>query len=92
MKLALVGCVSEPLVPLIGSEKVPGVVDEQDTVAVPDPETLPKDVGLQVSPDGTVSVSWTVPAKPLRAVTVIVEIALWPVFTAVGEDATMLKS
>ena len=32
------------------------------------------------------------PVNPLRAVTVIVEVADWPALTAAGEDAVMVKS
>ena len=46
----------------------------------------------QVSPDGTVSVSVTVPANPFRAVTVTVEVAEDPRFVAAGEVAAMVKS
>ncbi len=41
---------------------------------------------------GTVSVSETTPANPLTAVTVIVEVADTPAFTAAGEDAAIVKS
>jgi hypothetical protein len=89
---ALVECVNEPLVPVIGRENVPSVVEEQETVAVPDPVMLLDDIEPQVRPDGTVSVSETVPRNPLRAVIVIVEVADWLVLTAAGEEAAMLKS
>jgi hypothetical protein len=92
VKVALVACVSEPLVPAIGSENVPAVVEEQDTVVLPDAVMLPDNIVPQVRPDGTVSVSRTVPANPLRAVIAIVEVADWPVLTATGEEAAMLKS
>jgi len=52
-------------------------------------------VGLmapQVRFAGTVSVRLTVPVNPLRAVTVIVEVAETPALTAAGEVAAMLKS
>jgi len=41
---------------------------------------------------GTVSVSDTVPVKPLSALTVIVEVAEVPAVTAAGDVAVMLKS
>ena len=41
---------------------------------------------------GTVSVSETVPVKPLRAVRVIVEVAEMPALTAAGEVADVVKS
>ena len=52
-------------------------------------------VGLmapQVRLAGTVSVRLTVPVNPLRAVTVMVEVAETPALTAAGEVAAMLKS
>ena len=53
---------------------------------------LPGVIAPQVRPAGTVSVSVTVPVKPLRAATVIVEVADTPALTAAGEVAVMLKS
>ncbi len=41
---------------------------------------------------GTVSVSETVPVKPLRAVRAIVEVAEMPALTAAGEVADIVKS
>ncbi len=41
---------------------------------------------------GTVSVRLTVPANPLTAVTVIVEVADTPALTAAGEVAEIVKS
>jgi len=38
------------------------------------------------------SVRFTTPPNPLTAFIVIVEVADWPVLTAAGEDAEMLKS
>ena len=72
--------------------KVPAVADEQETVAVPEPVTLVGVIAPQVRPVGGVSVRLTTPAKPFRAVTVIVEVADWPALTAAGEDAAMVKS
>ena len=46
----------------------------------------------QVRPLGTVSVKVTVPANPLTAVTVIVEVADTPVATAAGDVADIVKS
>lgn len=46
----------------------------------------------QVNPAGTVSVRETTPAKPLRPVIVIVEVAEVPTVTAAGEDAAIVKS
>ena len=64
----------------------------QDTVAVPEPDT---EVGLMephISPDGMLSLSDTVPVKPFCAVIVIVELADWPLLTAAGEVAEIVKS
>jgi hypothetical protein len=80
------------LVPVTVSVKVPAVVDEQATVAVPEPVTLVGVIAPQVRPAAGVSVRLTTPAKPLSAVTVIVEVADEPAFTAAGEDAAMVKS
>ena len=46
----------------------------------------------QVNPDGIVSVRDTVPENPLSAVTVMVEVADWPVLVGAGELAEMEKS
>ena len=71
---------------------MPGVGEEHETVAVPEVVTDPGVIAWQVRPVGTVSVRVTVPVKPLRAVIVIVELADWPVFTAAGEVAAIVKS
>lgn len=60
-------------------------------VAVPDIVILPGVMAPHVSPAGTVSVRVTVPVKPFRAVTVIVEVRVAPMFP-VGDVAVMLKS
>jgi hypothetical protein len=52
-------------------------------------------VGLNaphVKPDGTVSVSATVPVNPLTAATVIVDVADTPTVTAAGDVAAIAKS
>ena len=46
-----------------------------ETVAVPDPVTVPGVIAPHVNPAGTVSVSVTTPAKPFTAVIVIVDTA-----------------
>ncbi len=63
-----------------------------DTVAVPEPVTLNGLIAPHVRFAGTVSVRLTTPAKPLTAVTVIVEVAETPAFTAAGEEAAIVKS
>jgi hypothetical protein len=80
------------LVPVTVSEKVPAVVDEHETVAVPEPVTLVGVMAPQVRPAGGVSVRLTTPAKPFSAVIVTVEVADWPAFTAAGELAAIVKS
>ena len=72
--------------------KVPALVELHDTVAVPDPVTVPGVIAPQVRPAGTESVSVTTPANPLTAEIVIVETADEPALTAAGELATMVKS
>ena len=71
---------------------MPATVALHDTVAVPDPVTLPGVIAPQVRPFGTVSVRLTVPEKWFRAVTVMVDVAETPALTAVGTDVAMLKS
>jgi hypothetical protein len=64
----------------------------QETVAVPDPVTLVGEIAQQVRPACGVSVKPTTPAKPFKAVTVIVEVAETPTLTAAGEDTAIVKS
>ena len=71
---------------------MPPVFELHDSVAVPEPVTLLGLMVPQLSPDGTVSVRLTVPAKPLTAVTVMVELAEVPATTAAGEVAVIVKS
>ena len=54
---------------------VPAAVELHDTVAVPEPVTVPGVIAPQVKPAGTVSVSVTTPVKPPIGVIVIVELA-----------------
>ncbi len=68
------------------------MVELQDTVAVPEPVTLNGLIAPQVRFAGTVSVRLTTPANPFNAVTVIVEVAETPAFTAAGDDAAIVKS
>ena len=65
--------VIDPLVPVTSAENVPDEDPVAVSVAVPDPVT---NVGLieAVIPDDAVTVSVTWLVKPLRAVTVIVEV------------------
>jgi hypothetical protein len=91
VKVAVAEWDSDPLVPVTVTVKVPVVVDVQDRVAVPEPVTLVELIGLQVSPEGTVSVRPTEPAKPPMPVTVIVEVRLDPAVPD-GEVAAIVKS
>jgi len=92
MKVAVVLWESVPLVPVTVRVYVAATVELHETVAVPE---LVKLVGLiapQVRFVGTVSVRLIVPVNPLRAVTVMVEVAEVPAVTAAGDVAVMLKS
>jgi hypothetical protein len=68
------------------------LLDVHVSVAVPDPVTVPGLIAVQVRPDGTVSVRVTVPANPLRPVTVIVDDSEDPTVAAAGLLATTVKS
>ena len=61
-------------------------------MAVPAFVMLDGAMAPQVRLAGTVSVRVTVPVNPLSAVTVIVDVADVPAWTAAGEVAVMLKS
>jgi len=67
-------------------------VELHETVAVPEFVMLLGVMAPHVKFAGTVSVSDTVPVKPLSALTVIVEVAEVPAVTAAGDVAVMLKS
>jgi hypothetical protein len=83
---------SVPLIPVIVKLKVASLDELHETVAVPDPVTLFGVIAPQTNPAGAASVRETVPANPLSAVMVIVEVADVPVWTAAGELATIVKS
>jgi hypothetical protein len=91
VNVAVAECVREPLVPVTVTEDVLAVVELHERLAVPEPARVPGEIGLQVRPAGTVSVSVTVPKNPFRAVTVIVELAEVPT-VVVGEVAAIVKS
>ncbi len=82
--------------PVTVTVKVPAAVALQERVAVAGDGGRVRLAGLiavQVSPVGSgVSDRATVPAKPFTAVTVIVETAEEPAFTAAGEVAAIVKS
>jgi hypothetical protein len=58
--------------------------------AVPDPCIVVWSKA-QVKPVGAETVSVTVPVNPLTGVTVIDEVAVWPVVAAAGDVADILK-
>jgi hypothetical protein len=84
--------VSDPLVPVIVTVKPVAEVEEHERVAVPEPVVLLGVMDPHVSPAGTVSVRLTVPANPLTAVTVMVDVAEEPALTEAGDDALIVKS
>jgi hypothetical protein len=92
VNVALVEWLKVPLVPVIVRVYVAAIVELQETVAVPEPVTLVGLIAPQVRFAGTVSVRLTVPANPLTAVTVIVEVADTPALTAAGDVAAIVKS
>jgi len=67
-------------------------VELQDNVAAPALIMLLGVIAPQVRFAGTMSVNATVPVNPFRAVTVIVEVAEVPAWTAAGEVAETEKS
>ena len=68
------------------------MVEEHESVAVPEPVTLVGVNAPQVSPAGTVSVRLTTPANPFTEVTVMVEVAEDPAGTELGEVTAIVKS
>lgn len=71
---------------------MPATLDVHETVAVPEPVMLAGVIVPQVNPAGTIWVSETVPAKPFRAVMVMVDVANVLTVTAAGEVAEIVKS
>lgn len=65
--------------------------DEQDTVAVPEPVTVPGVIAPQIRPEGTTSDSVTVAAKPFSPVMVMVETMEVPAAPD-GLEAATVKS
>ena len=71
---------------------MPATVALHETVADPDAIML---VGLndpQARPRGVVMLRVTVPANPLTATTVTVDVGDWPALTAAGDVAVIVKS
>ncbi len=71
---------------------MPATVAAQDNVAIPEPVRLVGVMAPHVSPDGTVSVRLTIPAKWLIALIVMVDPVEEPALTGEGDDATIPKS
>ena len=92
VKEALVECESVPLVPVMERVYVPANVELQETVAVPEAAMLPGEIATQFRPEGTESVSVTVPEKPFRGLIDTVEVAGILASTGLGEVALMVKS
>ena len=92
VKVAVAEWVSPPLVPVKVRSYVAGAFEVQDTVAVPDPDTLVGVIGPHVNPAGTRSDNVTKFANPFDATTVIVEIVGEPASTAAGDVALIVKS
>lgn len=86
MKVAVATCVSAPLVPVTVTVYIPAM-PEHESVDVPEPVTL---VGIRVQAIPVaglmLDVKLTIPLKPLRPVTVIVEVPDTPALavTVVG--------
>jgi hypothetical protein len=79
-------------VPDIATVYIAAMAELQESVAVPEPVTLPGVMDPHVRLAGTVSVRVTVPVKPLTGVTLIVDTAEDPTFAAAGEVAVSVKS
>ena len=73
LNVAVAEWTREPLAPVTVRTYVPATLALQETLAVPDPLTVPGVIVPQVRPAGGVSVRETTPAKAFNADTVIVE-------------------
>ena len=71
---------------------MPATLELHDTIAVPDPVTLPGVIAPQARPEGTISVRFTSPLKPFTADIVIVEEVDVPALTGTGDAAVVVKS
>lgn len=71
---------------------MPAIVALQETVAVPEPETLAGVNAPQLRPEGTVSVRVTTPEKWFRPVMIMVWLVDWPASMMLGEVELMVKS
>ncbi len=92
LNVAVAEWTSCPLVAVIVSVWLSGLVALHETVAVPDPARLVLLIFVQPRPFGTVSVKAIVPSNPFRALTVIVVVLDCPAFTAAGVEAVRVKS
>ncbi len=78
--------------PVIVTLKLIRLAELQDSIAVPEPVTPLGEI-VQARPVGKgVTDKETEPLKPLRPVTVIIEVVGWPTFTTAGGVAARLKS
>jgi hypothetical protein len=71
---------------------LPAEAAVHERVALPEPITLLGVMEPQTRPEATISVRVTFPAKPFKALTVIVEVAETPTLTWTGEVAMIVKS
>jgi hypothetical protein len=92
VKVAVVERVRIPSVLVIVTVYMPATEEVHVRVAVPEPVIVAGVIAPQVRPAGTVSLSVWVPAKPLMAAAVIVDVADDPTVVAAGEVAVMVKS
>jgi len=92
VKVAVAEWMSVPLVPVMVSVYVPAMLELHETVAVPVALRLLGEIGVQLRPDGTMSVRLTAPLNPLRKFTVIDEVVGTVASTGAGLVAAMLKS
>jgi hypothetical protein len=96
LNVAVAECVSVPLVPVTVTVNVPAVVDLQDRVAVCGDVSSVTLAGVneQTRGAGAVVVSATVPANPLRPVTVTVDdaVVVPSAGATPGADALIVKS
>ena len=92
LKVAIAVCVRLPLFPVKVIVYELATLELQETVALPEPITLPGVMAPQDKPEGTLSDSVTVSVNPFNPVTVIVEVADCPARTPEGEVAEIEKS
>jgi len=92
LKVAVAVRVREPLVPVTVNGYAPSTEELQETTATPEPAIELGVMLVHVRPDGTMSVSVIVPAKPPNAATLTVELLDSPTSAVAGVEAEMVKS